>query len=127
MAAMPRLHPTGGGLRILIVSEGDDRAVGAASDYEGVAVLRVSSLLEAQGAMATEHVDAILIDFELARTCDVRRQLATSSLRLPVIVLLDDDAVVEVSDAIAIGADGFYYKRQLYPWLFGGQKEPPHG
>lgn len=117
MAATLRQHRPRTELRLLIVSdERDDAAISSAAIDHGPPIkqLRVSSLAQARDAVDEGHVHAVLVDNGVVRTMghDVCRQI-TSARRIPVIMLLDDDAVVEPKEAIVLGADGFYYKRQL--------------
>jgi DNA-binding NarL/FixJ family response regulator len=108
-------------LRVLFVGpDGDDAARAARALRLGrhaATVLHAATAVDARADLAEGDVDAVLVDLRaLAVLSDLRRTVARAA-RLPCIVLLDKDDVVDFKQAVSAGAAGFYYKQQLSPIL----------
>jgi len=108
-------------LRVLFIGpDGDDAARAARALRLGrhaATVLHAATAADARADLAEGDIDAVLVDVRaLAALNDLRRTVARAA-RLPCIVLLDDDDVVELDQAVSAGVAGFYYKQQLSPIL----------
>jgi len=80
-------------------------------------VLHAATAADARADLAEGDVDAVLVDLRALAVLDDLRRTVARAAWLPCIVLLDEDDVVDLAQAVSTGAAGFYYKQQLSPIL----------
>ena len=113
--------PREAALRVLFLgSDGDDAARAARAlrlGRQAATVLHAATAADAHADLAEGDVDVVLVHLRaLAVLNDLRRTVARAA-QLPCIVLLDENDIVELDQAVSAGAAGFYYKQQLSPIL----------
>ena len=117
--AYPPDHQTA--LRVLFIgADGDDAARAARAlclGRQAAIVLHAATAADARADLGKGDVDAVLVDLRALAVLNDLRRTAPWAAQLPCIVLLDENDIVELDQAVSAGAAGFYYKQQLSPIL----------
>jgi DNA-binding NarL/FixJ family response regulator len=108
-------------VEVLVLSNELRSISGIRSAIQGAAgkVTTVSSLKEALDLLGEEYFDAVIVDRHLGGwlSSQVCKSLAAIARPTPVVGLINEECVLDLSDGIEAGLKGVYYKDQIDPHL----------